>query len=80
MIDFPAGSLAVGRVTKTDDTDINDECIFPVGELIFDLYEGQKNVLTGRNSILKMMRDGCANSDGLPITVQVCMKQCKVMI
>ncbi|GMS96397.1 hypothetical protein PENTCL1PPCAC_18572, partial [Pristionchus entomophagus] len=55
LVDFPCGSLPVGRVTKADDEGITDESVFPVG----------------RNPILKLMRNGCKNSEGLPLTVQV---------
>ncbi|KAF8374187.1 faah-5, partial [Pristionchus pacificus] len=55
LVDFPCGSIPVGRVSKADDEGIVDESVFPVG----------------RNPILKMMRDGCKGSEGMPLTVQV---------
>ncbi|GMT25391.1 hypothetical protein PFISCL1PPCAC_16688 [Pristionchus fissidentatus] len=55
LVDFPCGSLPVGRVSKGDDEAIVDPTVFPVG----------------RNPILKLMRDGCKSSEGLPLTVQV---------
>lgn len=34
LVDFPCGSIPVGRVSKADDEGIVDESVFPVGESI----------------------------------------------
>uniref|UniRef100_A0A1I7X4T8 Amidase domain-containing protein n=1 Tax=Heterorhabditis bacteriophora TaxID=37862 RepID=A0A1I7X4T8_HETBA len=55
LIDFPAGVVPVGKVTKKDDEELLNEAVFPVGF----------------NIALKQMRDAAMNSAGLPLAVQV---------
>ncbi|CAJ0587824.1 unnamed protein product, partial [Mesorhabditis spiculigera] len=55
MVDYPAGVVPVGRATKADDEEIQDETRFPVGW----------------NTALRYLRDSSKNSAGLPIAVQV---------
>ncbi|CAD6198163.1 unnamed protein product [Caenorhabditis auriculariae] len=54
LLDFPAGVVPTGTVTKQDDVDLLDERKFPIA----------------RNPILKMQRDAATTSVGLPCSVQ----------
>ncbi|KAI1708052.1 amidase domain-containing protein [Ditylenchus destructor] len=55
LLDYPAGIVPVDCVTKEDDAHLMDEESWP----------------TGNNFVLKFVRNAAANSEGLPLAVQV---------
>jgi len=55
VLDFPAGVVSTGMVSKEDDEKLKDESRWP----------------TGRNFVLKMARKVASDAVGLPLSVQV---------
>uniref|UniRef100_A0A915E9G8 Amidase domain-containing protein n=1 Tax=Ditylenchus dipsaci TaxID=166011 RepID=A0A915E9G8_9BILA len=55
LLDYPAGLVPTGKVTKQDDEDLMDEEKWP----------------TDQNFVLKIVRNAAADSAGLPLGVQV---------
>ncbi|KHJ96894.1 Amidase [Oesophagostomum dentatum] len=55
LLDFPAGVVPAGNVSAQDDEDLLNDSKFPIGY----------------NPVLKTIREAAANSEGMPLSVQV---------